>query len=156
MTKQAKQVRGTVKLLFCEKCGAEFPVFDYELESDTDAVGLYSAGTCGGGSLILIDLDFEEWKAAQAGKLKQLPARFAHLADRGFRMTHIVRVEQPDLPAAGGSFAEFRQAYQSPVVIYSCPCCGGGEAVAQSEVSVAEYVNAGREIHAIEPLRLNS
>lgn len=152
MTMQAKPVRGSVRMLRCEKCGADFPIFDYEVESDTDAIGLYSAGTCDGDNLLLIDLGLEEWKAAQAGNLRELPSRFSQMIGQDYRLTHILRVEQPEMPAAGTNFAEFRQQYQAPTVIYSCACCGKGEAVTRSEISASDYVNSGRKLIATEPL----
>ena len=156
MIMQAKPVRGSVRMLLCEKCGVDFPIFDYEVESDTDVVGLYSAGTCGGDNLLLIDLSLEEWKAAKAGNLHEIPSRFSQVIGQDYRLTHILRVEQPAVPAAGSSFTEFRQQYQAPTVIYSCACCGKGEAVTRSEISASDYVNSGRKIIAMEPLVLIS
>lgn len=154
MTMQPKPVRGSVRILLCDTCGTEFPIFDFEVESDTDAVGLYSAGTCDGGKLLLIDLSLEEWKAAQSGSLSELPSRLSSEVGQDYRLTHVLRVVQPVLPSAGGSFAEFRQQYKAPTVVYSCPCCGRGEAMTRSEVTPADYVRAGGQIAAVEPLTL--
>ncbi len=154
MTMQPKPVCGSVRILLCDTCGTEFPIFDFEVESDTDAVGLYSAGTCDGERLLLVDLSLKEWKAAQDGSLSELPSRFYSVVDQGYRLTHVLRVVQPVLPSADSSFAEFRQQYKAPTVVYSCPCCERGEAVTRSEVTPADYVRAGGQIEALEPLTL--
>lgn len=153
MTTQ-KLVQGSVRILLCSKCGVDFPIFDFEAESDTDVVGLYSAGTCGGEKLLLVDLSLEEWHAVQDGRLRELPSRLSRFAGQGYRMAHVLRIEQPIVPSAGGSFSDFRQLYKAPAVVYSCPCCNGGEALTRSEVTPAEYVESGGQIVAIEPLTL--
>jgi hypothetical protein len=154
MTIQSKPVRGSVKILACNQCGIDFSIFDFEVESDADVAGLYSAGTCGGKKLALIDLNFEEWKAVQSGDLRELPLRFLPLLENDYRLNNILRVDQPILPQAGGSFAEFRKSYKAPSVVYSCPCCGAGEAVERSEMTPADYTKSGGQIMAIEPLAL--
>jgi hypothetical protein len=156
MTIQAKPVRGSVKILRCGKCEMDFPIFDFEVESDADAIGLYSAGECGGDKLLLIDLDLEEWKSAQAGGMRELPPRLLRLAGQGYRLWHVLRVEKPPLPSAGFSFGEFRQQYKAPTVVYACPCCDDGEATMRSEMTPNDYMRAGGQIIAVEPLVLMS
>lgn len=156
MKMRAKPVRGSVKILLCRKCGADFPIFDYEVESDAEAVGLYSAGTCGGDNLLLVDLTLEEWKQAKDGNLQELPSRFFSVAGHDYRLTHVLRVEQSAVPPAGVSFAEFRQEYKTPTVVYSCPCCDKGEAVSRVEITSRDYLNSEKKIIAIEPLLLVS
>lgn len=154
MTRQMKHVRGSVRLLFCDKCGADFPIFDYEVESDTETIGLYSAGTCDGENLLLIDLSLEEWRAAQDGSLKELPSRYAQAIEGDYRLTHILRVEQATIPPAGNSFADFKRHYRAPKVVYLCPCCGEGESVTKSEILASDYMKAGGKIIATDPLVL--
>lgn len=156
MTAQARLVRGSVKIILCESCKMDFPIFDFEAESDNESIGLCSAGICGGNKLLLIDLNLEEWKAFEAGNLRELPSRLSLLADQAYRLAHVLRIEQPFLPPAGISFMEFRQQYRAPTVIYSCPCCGKGEAVMRSEITPAEYASTGGRIIAMEPLALVS
>jgi hypothetical protein len=154
MNAQTKPVTGSVRVLACSACNAEFPVFDYEVESDADAIGLYSAGICNGG-LVLLELSFEEWRAAQSGHLQEIPSRLLKgTAKESYQFAHILRVETPPLPAAGGSFADFRQEYKAPTVVYSCPCCNVGEATTRREITPEEYVKNGGEITALPPLTL--
>lgn len=151
----AKTVRGSVRILSCNACAAEFPMFDFEVESDADAIGLCSAGKCSGGSLILIELDFDEWQAVQSGELREVPSRFSQvIGDGDYRLAHILRVEQSSSPPADVSFSEFRQKYKAPTVVYSCPCCSSGEAISRSEMAAGEYIDSGGQILAASPLVL--
>lgn len=154
MNAQTKPVAGSVRILVCNKCDAEFPVFDFEVESDADAIGLYSAGMCNGG-LVLLELSFEEWRAAQSGDLKEIPPRLYNGIPIGcYQFAHILRVESPDLPVAGASFADFRREYRAPTIVYACPCCNDGEATSQREMTPEEFERSGGEITTLLPLTL--
>lgn len=152
MKMEVKPVRVSVKILRCDKCEMDFPIFEFEVESDADAIGLYSAGKCGDNKILLIDLSLDEWKLVQAGSMRELPPRLLPLAGQDYRLTHVLRVEKPPLPSAGISFGEFRQHYKAPTVVYSCPCCAEGEALMRSEMTPNDYVRAGGQIMAVEPL----
>jgi hypothetical protein len=154
MNIQTKPVKGSVHVLNCVACDANFPVFGYEVESDADAFGLQSAGICNG-DLVLLELSFEEWQATQSGQLREIPSRLSgDFTKQGYRFAHILRIETPPLPASGTSFADFRQAYSAPTVVYSCPCCEKGEAIAQFEVTSADYIKSGGKINVLPPLIL--
>jgi len=87
-----KFTRGSIRLLSCNVCRAEFPIFEYEIESDADAIGLCSAARCDGGGLILLYLEMKEWQAVQVGKIMKPPHRFLHMiGDGDYRFTHILR-----------------------------------------------------------------
>jgi hypothetical protein len=156
MSAASKPVKGSVRLLVCKVCDNRFPTFDYEVESDADAIGLYSAGLCGGTDLILMELDFEEWKAAQSGELHHIPPRLGAEIANGYLVTHVLRVEGPPLPPAGTSFSEFRKQYKAPTVIYSCPCCESGEANTLAEITTEEFIRSGGKLRALPPLNLVS
>jgi hypothetical protein len=148
-------VRGSVSILSCNVCDTKFPIFDYEVESDSEEIGLYSAALCDGRSLVLIELNLDEWLAAQSGELTDLPLRIKEaVGGEDYRLASILRVETPPLPPAGISFVEFRKLYKAPTVVYSCPCCVTGEAVTSAELTCEDYRNAGGRVTALNPLEL--
>ena len=155
MTTNKRVVRGSVKVLYCENCGTTFPIFAYEVDSDGAEIGLYSAGSCDNGDLLLIDLTLDEWKSVQNGQMNRLPPRILDEFGSQFRMAHIVRVEESNVSAKGLSFSEFKDKYRPPTVFYSCPCCEGGEAIVQEEVEAESYIKQGNNISTSPSLSLS-
>lgn len=153
-----RKVSGSVRILRCESCEAKFPVFEHEIESDAQAIGLYSAALCNGKDLLLLELDPIEWNDARTGKLVRLPERLLIDASlrKDYRLTHILRVDFPVPQSDGLSFDEFRKKYRAPTVVYACPCCENGEARSISEVTAREFIESGGSIVALEEITLAS
>lgn len=150
MIGQSKVVRGSVAIVTCQACQASLPLFEFEVESDTGAVGLCSATRCNGSDIVIAETTLEEWKAMQSGELSTLPLRLSGFSD--FHVLHIKRIEKSPAPPAGISFAEFRSLYKPPVVVYACPCCTDGEAIKTREVTTSEFEGMGGRIVALGSL----
>lgn len=143
-------VRGSAAIVTCQSCQASVPLFEFEVESDTGAVGLCSAAKCNGSDIVIAETTLDEWKAMQSGELSTLPSRLGGFSD--FHVLHIKRIEKTPAPPAGISFSEFRDLYQPPVVVYACPCCTDGEAIKNREVTTSEYEEMGGHIVALGSL----
>ena len=147
MMGQGRVIRGSVAIVICRTCRASFPFFEFEVESDTGAVGLCSAAQCNGSDIVIAETTLDEWKAMQSGGMSTLPSRINGFHD--FHVLHVKRVENSQNPPAGASFSEFRRLYTPPVVVYACPCCAGGEAVKDREMTVPEFESMGGRIVAL-------
>lgn len=146
MNSTLKNVSGSVKLIFCVVCNATFPMFAFEGETDTDTIGLCSAGYCNANKLVLFEVNIDEWRELRAKRTNDLPSRInQELNDHGYQMIHISRVDRFDEPPSGTSFAQFRRQYKAPQVIYSCPCCGG-DGVVNKEITVDQFKKLGGSI----------
>jgi hypothetical protein len=140
MTSKNRAIHGSVKIVTCRTCQSNVPLFELEAETDTDSVGFCSAARCNGLDLVLAETTLEGWRAAQSGDVASLLSRLSGLS--GMTDLHILRierVEQNPKPPAGAPFSEFKKLYKSPIVIYACPCCVGGEAVETQEVPISKY-----------------
>ena len=147
MTEQNKFVRGSVAIVTCRTCQASLPIFEFEVESDTGAVGLCSAAKCNGLVIVIAETTLDEWKAIQSGRLETLPSRLSGFS--GFNVLHIKRIEESPDPPAGIPFSEFRKLYVAPVVVYACPCCTDGEAIKTREMTTPEFEEMGGRIVAL-------
>lgn len=147
MIGDSKVVHGSVAIVTCRSCRASLPLFEFEMESDTGAVGLCSAGRCNSLDIVIAETTLDEWKAMQSGELSTLPLRLSGFPD--FHVLHIKRIEQSPDPQAGISFYEFRNIYKPPVIVYACPCCTDGEAVKTQEVTIPEFEKRGGHIVAV-------
>ncbi len=146
MNSNLRKITGSVKLISCAACNATIPLFAFEVETDTDAIGLCSAGCCNSYKLAVFEVNIDEWKALRSNYNNDLPPRInQELNEPDYRMVHILRIERFDDPPAGTSFAEFRRQYHPPQVIYSCPCCGG-EGVVNKEMTVDQFNKIGGSI----------
>ena len=141
MIGQGRIVRGSVAIVMCRTCRASFPLFEFEVESDTGAVGLCSAAKCNGLNIVIAETTVDEWKEMQAGALSALPSRIDGFSD--FHVLHIKSIEKSSNPPAGISFSEFRRLYSSPIVVYTCPCCTDGEAIKAREMTISEFEAMG-------------
>ncbi len=129
------------------------PRFEFECETDTGAVGLFSAAKCNGLDVVIGEVTLEEWTEMQSGRLLHVPARLSSALDIGnLHVLHIRRIRQGALPPAGIPFAEYRKLYKPPVVIFSCPCCNGGEAIEVQELSISEFESIGGRVIALGKL----
>jgi hypothetical protein len=145
-----KLVRGSVKIVQCRECNSNMALFVFESETDVDSVGMCSATKCDGLSIIVAETTLDEWKDIESGKLSKLPSRLIdNPAMNAFHILHIKRIEQSPQPPAGVPFSEFRRSYKPPAVIYSCPCCGDGDAVETQEVTLSEFEGMGGHIVAL-------
>lgn len=146
MNSSLRKISGSVKLIHCTDCNATIPMFAFEGESDTDTIGLCSAGCCNAYKLALFEVTIDEWNVLRAQRTNDLPSRInQELNGLDYRMSHILRVDRFDEPPAGTSFAEFRRQYKAPQVIYLCPCCGG-EGVVNEEITVEQFKKLGGSI----------
>lgn len=147
MISQGKVIRGSVVIVTCRACQASLPLFEFEVESDTGAIGLCSAARCNGLDVVIAETTADEWAAMQSGELSTLPTRLGRFGD--FSVLHIMRVERSPDPPAGISFSEYRKIYKPPVVVYACPCCVQGEAFRNRELTIAEFEKIGGKIIAL-------
>lgn len=154
MNSNLRKIAGSVKLISCTACHATIPMFAFEGETDTDTIGLCSAGCCNAYKLALFEVNIKEWKALRSKHPNAPPQRInQEINEPDYRMVHILRVEKFDAPPAGTSFAEFRRQYHAPQVIYSCPCCGG-EGVVNREMTVEQFKKIGGSILTLGDLIL--
>jgi hypothetical protein len=150
VTGQSKLIRGSVAIVTCRKCQANLPLFEFEVESDTGAVGLCSAAKCNSLDLVIAETTLDEWQALQSGSLSTLPSRLSTDPElQGFHVLHIKRIEKSPDPPAGIPFSEFRRLYKPPVVIYACPCCGGGAASKSQEMVISKFEQMGGRLIAL-------
>jgi hypothetical protein len=90
-----------------------------------------------------------------SGELRHLPPRIAEpLGLNDFHVLHVKRIESGPKIGAGLSFLEFRKRYKRPTVIYSCPCCGDGDAVESQELLLSQFEKIGGEVVPLGNLAL--
>jgi hypothetical protein len=155
MTTTINLVRGSVKLVTCQACGSDIPLFEFDMETDTDGIGLCSAARCNQMNIVIAETTLEEWKAMKAGELRHLPLRLAkEFQVSDFHVLHIKRIDQQTPAPTGTSFAEFKKNYRRPIVVYDCPCCEAGEGTETEELTVAEFEKSGGRIFPLGNLVL--
>lgn len=147
MIDHSKTVRGSVAIVTCRSCQASLPLFEFEVESDTGAVGLCSAARCNGLDVVIAETTLEEWKAMQSGSLSTLPSHLSGFP--GFHVLHIKYIEKSPSPPAGIPFSEFRKLYTAPVVVYACPCCTDGEAIKTQEMTISKFEEMNGRVIAL-------
>ena len=90
-----------------------------------------------------------------AGDVSDLQHRIgAELGRHDLKMATVLRIESGNDMPAGTSFAEFRKAYRPPVLVYSCPCCGEGEATETEEFTVDGFAEIGGRILSVGELEI--
>jgi hypothetical protein len=78
----------------------------------------------------------------------------ASLNRNDLRLVPFLRAEQLGGVTPGTSFQEFRAAYREPRLLYRCPYCRSGEAVAVEEQSFTEFARGGGTITLVGELSL--
>lgn len=147
----SKIIRGSVKLIRCINCGSGLPLFEFDTETDTGAIGLCSAAQCNGRTIIIAETTLEEWNGLQSGNFISLRSRLISTSGiPDLQILHVKRIERKSRPSAGISFSEFKKLYQPPVVIYDCPCCADGEAFEVDEVAIAKFKEDGGVIKVLD------
>jgi hypothetical protein len=149
------KVFGTIKILKCASCEAIFPLAAYEGEADTDTIGLCSAGKCNSLEVAIAEATSVEWNQLASGDVKDLQRRIGtELGRDDLKIATLLRIEPGKNAPAGTSFAEFRKAYRPPVLVYSCPCCGEGEATETKEFTVDRFAEIGGRILPVGELEI--
>jgi len=152
-----RQVLGTIKILECSLCKATLPIAAFEGEADTDTIGLFSASQCDGFEVAVADATPAEWSDLAIGNVRDLLARIgAEVGSDNLKIPTVLRVESGDETVAGTSFAEFRNAYRPPTIVYSCPCCHEGEAIEVEEFTVEGFKQIGGSILPVDGLSFES
>jgi hypothetical protein len=152
-----RKVFGTIKMLECTSCEVTLPVAAFEGEADTDTIGLCSAGKCNGLEVAIAEATPTEWSSLAAGSVSHLQDRIgAELGRDDLRVATVLRVEQGNEIPAGTSFAAFREAYRPPLLVYSCPCCGEGEAKEIEEFTVDAFIALGGGILSVGALEIET
>ena len=95
----SKIIRGSIAIVICRRCQTSLPLFEFDVESDTGAVGLCSAAKCNSLDLVVAETTLDEWKAMQSGELSTLPLRINGFSD--FHVLHIKRIEKNLPPPVG-------------------------------------------------------
>ena len=155
MTSLNKVIRGAVKMISCQNCRSNIPLFEFDSETDNDTVGLCSAALCNGLEIVIAEVTLYEWKKMYSGELLHLPTRISGDSYlKSLHVLHIKRIEQSPDPTPGTSFPEYRKIYRPPVVIYSCPCCDGSDAIETQEFSVSKFEEIGGRIITLGNIRV--
>lgn len=153
MRSKCNVVRGFIKIITCQTCKSNAPLFAFDSETDNDTVGLCSAALCNSLDVVIAETTLDEWTKMESGELLHLPSRLSSISGlKNLHVLHVKRIEQSPGPAAGMSFSEFRKLYKPPVVIYSCPCCDGGDAIESQEFSVSKFEEIGGRVVALGDL----
>jgi hypothetical protein len=157
MTQDKRQVAGTIKILTCNTCCTKLPFVTFEGEADVDTIGLCSAGSCERLDVAIIEAAPNEWSDLAVSKPEKLQDRIRQELGRDdLHVISVKRVESGSEAPSGTSFSEFRKAYRAPILVYSCPCCGTGEAMETEELTVDGFAAIGGEILEIGGLRLQN
>jgi hypothetical protein len=153
MTAGDNVVPGCIKRVACQRCGATVPFFEFDLENDVELMGLLSAGKCNELKVVVAEISLDERNAVEAGEIAGLPPRLNSPERDGFRIVRVKNTRQ-DLPSSDLPFSEYRKLYSPPVVVYSCPCCGLGDALVETEMSLSEFELHGGEVLILGDLAL--
>jgi hypothetical protein len=157
MTQDQRLVTGTIKILTCNTCSAKVPLVTFDGEADVDTIGLCSAGSCERLDVAIVEAALTEWNDLADSKPEGLQVRISQeLGRNDLHVVSVKRVESGSEAPSGTSFAEFRKAYRAPILVYSCPCCGTGEATETEELTVDAFAAAGGEILGIGGLSLQN
>jgi hypothetical protein len=78
----------------------------------------------------------------------------ASLNRNDLRLVPFLRAEQLRSVTPGTSFQEFRAAYRGPRLVYRCPYCRGGEAIAEEEQSFSGFARGGGTITLVGELSI--
>lgn len=150
MTDQVRKVEGTVAKLSCTKCRATFPHFIFSGEDDTDTAGLGSLSSCDKNEIVIGELEPSEWNNFDGPGSASFEERLSvQLGRRDLRVVRLLRVERDGNVGLGKSFSDFRKAYKSPKLVFSCACCADGEARPLEEITVEDFKRLGGKISAI-------
>lgn len=141
-----RKVEGELVRLRCKACGGTASQLVLSGDTDMATDGLGTATSCSADRVAVGEMTKEEWADGEAG-LAGFEARLqAALGAPDLRVVRLLRVKKQTSATSGESFAAFRSRYRSPTLIYSCPCCGVGEAEAVANMSVAQFRIRGGEI----------
>lgn len=150
-------VHGEVQVLKCSSCGASIPNFEFAGDSDIETDGLVSAGICDGLTVVASEATSSEWQELGSGNSRGVLDRLKRQSKlANLQIPLMVRVEGGFTPPAGISFADFRNQYRPPIVVYACTCCAGGEATEFARHSVPDFIALGGDVVVIGDLVLQS
>ncbi|MFA7293734.1 MAG: hypothetical protein WC023_15950 [Rhodocyclaceae bacterium] len=124
-----------------------FPHFLFSGEEDTDTAGLCSASSCNQNEVVIAEAEPDEWNNLESTWTLVIEKRLAQQLGRtDLKVLRLLRVERETTPAAGLSFREFHKGYKSPMLVYSCACCGKGESRVIEELTVGDFKKSGGQI----------
>lgn len=147
MTDGVRKVEGTILKLRCSICGYLFHHFLFSGDEDVDTIGLCSASSCKNDNLALVEAGPNEWKDFSDSGYRSIERRLTESLDcKDFKVIRALRVDDKQKATAGLSFAEFKKIYTPPVIVYSCPCCDGGESRLVEEIAVDDFQSSGGKI----------
>lgn len=146
MTHADREVTGTILRLRCEACGSVFPHFLFFGDSDSSTAGLCSASRCRKDEVVIAEVDSSEWGALASAESSSIEARLMkEFSVADLKVVRLLKV-QHGASAAGLSFGDFRKEYKPPIQVYSCVCCGNGEARSIEAVAVRKFEDSGGRI----------
>jgi hypothetical protein len=150
-------VSGSVLLLGCHACSRVYPHFVLEGETDMQTQGIATLVSFDRAEVLIAELSVEDFSMGAEKGLDALASRLSREFDRDdLRAVHLLRVERTLASHSSGSFQKFLKSYVPPRLVFSCPCCGGGECTSISEMSVADFRRSGGEVRLFGDLVLGA
>lgn len=143
---QIRQVEGTVLTIRCRTCGEHYPHFEFSGDSDTLTDGLGSATSCEKKELVIAETTAAEDNFCTSG-IVEFEQRLARdLSRSDLHVIRLLRVERAPTVGPTSSLREFMKHYVPNTLVFSCPCCDGGEAVKIEELTPSDFQFLGGRI----------
>jgi hypothetical protein len=149
----SRKVDGIVHRMQCRSCKSRYVSFVFSGETDIDTAGLGSAASCNREEVVIAAMLPEEWNRYDTYGRERFEARVAEETKRpDLRVAKLLRVEPRGPSAKGISFQEYAKVAKPPRLVYSCPCCGDGEATATEELEPDDFIARGGRIEFLGDL----
>jgi len=152
-----RQFEGDILRLRCRKCEQTSVAFEFSGDSDMVTDGLCSASGCNDTEVVVFETTSTEWNALGNGDESLATQRLMDETKRSdLSISELHHVERKHSSERVLGVLDFVKAYEPPVLVYRCPCCRAGDAVATDRKTATEFVAAGGTITSLGRLKLRN
>ena len=144
-------IEGEVSILHCLSCGRRTPHLTFVGDTDMVTMGLTSLSSITHNEIVVAEAQSHELLDADGGAIV---GRVSALLERDdLRFVRPLRSKTAEVKA-GLSFQAFREEYQPPFLIFSCPHCVVGEAEIESPLSLDAFRREGGKLTVLPDLEV--
>ena len=146
-------IGGEISTLLCRSCGKRTPYLTFVGDTDMVTNGLVSLSSISRNEIVVAEAQGNELRDGEGAATLN---RISEQLDRNdLRAVRLLRAEDGNANA-GLSFQSFRENYQPPSLIFSCPHCVTGEAEVEKRLSLAEYRRDGGHLTVLADLEIRA